>query len=478
MENRQYQTDIQNAVRRSMQQGHKSILVQLCTGGGKTNLATEMIKAGLLKNRRSHFAVHRKILLKQTRETFERHEVPYGFLAADYDFNPYSSTHICSIDTLYSRLGTFDIPDILWVDECHMANSPTWSMVLDYYRWAGAWIVGLTATPIRTDGTGLRKNFTDMICGPSMRWLIDQGFLSDFRMFSPSNLNLKGLGSRAGDYDPIKLAAMMEANSSIIGDSIKHYRQHAMDTLNIPDCVSRKHSEMTAEKFRDNGIVAVHIDGYTPAADRERIIKAYARREIKILTNVELITTGFDLAAQVGDDVNVESISLMRPTKSLSLYLQMVGRGLRRKSKPAIILDHANCRLTFGLPDDDYDWTLEDREIQKRGNKSEVAVRHCNICHFDHRPKPSCPNCGHIYEIKYREVDHVDGDLVEVDKETRRVQAELDAKNLEMMFRDGQSIEHGMEYLVKLGRRKGYKNPEKWAAHIISARLAKKGRKK
>lgn len=477
MEDRQYQTDIQNAVRQAMLDGQKSILVQLCTGGGKTHLASDMIHTALGKGRRSHFAVHRKILLKQTSETFNDHEIPYGYIAAEHDFNPYAKTHICSIDTLYSRLGQFEIPDLLWVDECHMANSPTWSLVIDYYKRHGAWIIGLSATPIRTDGTGLKKNFDHMVCGPSMRWLIDGGFLSDYRMFSPSSLNLQGIATRMGDLAKDQLASFMEGNSSVIGDAVKHYRREAMDTLNITYCVSRKHSEMTAERFRNDGIVAIHIDGLTPQHERRQIINAYARREIKVLTNVELITTGFDLAAQVGRDVNVESISLLRPTKSLSLYLQMVGRGLRRKTRPAVILDHANCRASFGLPDDEYEWSLQDRVVKKRSeNQSSVMVKHCPECYFDHRPSPSCPNCGVVYEIQYRQVDEVDGELKEIDRTAKKIQTEDKALDIEMQYRMGKFSSKDMDYLVRLGRKKGYKNPEKWAAFIITSRLAKKGK--
>lgn len=476
MEDRQYQTDIVDKVKKSMMSGHKAILVQSCTGSGKTHLAAGMIAGALSKGRTSHFAVHRKVLIKQTAETLKQHLIPYSYVAAGYPHNPYNRVHIASIDTLKSRLDPdMKIPNILWVDECHMANSAGWSEVIDFYKWAGAYVIGLTATPTRTDGTGLGKHFTDMVCGPSMSWLIENNFLSKYKLFSPTSLDLSGIKNRMGDYAKDQLAARLDGDNVLIGDAIKHYKKLADGKLCIAYCVSRKHSEHTAQMFRDAGVPAAHIDGETPQEERASIIRAFANRQIQVLTNVELITTGFDLAAQVGKDVNVEAISLLRPTQSLSLYLQMIGRGLRRKAEPAIILDHANCVRLHGLPDEDHKWTLSDREVKKKSeNQSSVPVRHCPMCYFDHRPAPTCPNCGHEYEIKYRKIDQVDGELKELDRDALRQQNMLNVQAYEQAFRNGQVTPDGMEYLVNLGRKRGYKNPEKWAAYIITSRLSKK----
>lgn len=459
--------------------GHRSILMQLATGGGKTRLAADMIAKSLDKKRTVHFAVHRDLLIRQTAETFKEHQIPFSYIASGYSHNPHNRVHLVSLDTVKRRLDDrLKIPSILYMDESHLANAVGYTKVLDYYKEKGAYIIGLTATPTRTDGSGLGRHFTHMIKGPSMSWLIEQGFLSKYRLFSPSAPNLTGVKTQMGDYNKGQIEERMD--SVLIGDAVKHYTKLAADTLNITYCVSRKRSEETAQAYRDAGITAMHIDGLTPQQDRERIIRAYARREIKVLCNVDLITTGFDLAAQVGMDVNVESITMLRPTQSLSLHLQMIGRGLRRKSQPAILLDHAsNCfyqngQPHHGFPDEEHDWTLQDRE-KKKTTSNVQPVRHCPMCFHDHRPSPTCPACGFKYEIKYREIEQIEGELKELDKEKIKQQNKLNTEAY-----DNQWKIQTLDDLIKEGYRRGYQRgkAEAWAAKVYTAREAKRRGKK
>lgn len=469
MKLRPYQDDMVQRTRAAMARGTKSILIQACTGAGKTALASSMVQSALSKGRTSHFAVHRRLLLKQTEVTFKEFNIDYSYIASGYLTNPYNGVHICSIDTLKSRLDKIKIPDILWIDECHMANSEGWSKVIDYYKARGSWVIGLSATPWRLDGSGLSKHFDEMICGPSMNWLIENKFLSKYRMFAPSAPDLSGIHTRMGDYAQNELAALLEADNVLVGDAIKHYKKYADGKLGLYYAVSRKHSEFIAEQFRNAGIPAMHMDGETPDSERKRIINAFANREVKVITNVEIATTGFDLAAQVGRDITVECIGLLRPTKSLSLYLQMVGRGLRAKDEAAIILDHASCAATHGLPDQVHEWSLDDRDRKKKSNTgSDVIIRQCPSCYHSHYPKPQCPECGYIYLTKYREVEHVDGDLTEIDYEKMREAQKWEDKR--RLF-DCKTLDE----IIKEGYRRGYRpgNCETWAAKVLSYRLAK-----
>jgi superfamily II DNA or RNA helicase len=474
MENRQYQQDMQAEARSAMLAGHRSILIQLATGGGKTRLAADMIYKAINKGHTVHFGVHRDLLVRQTAATFKEHQIPFSYIASGYSHNPHNRVHIVSLDTIKRRVDRPDykFPSLLFFDEGHLGGAAGYSKVIDAYKAAGCYIVLLSATPWRLSGEGLGRHCSYMVKGPPMSWLIEQGFLSRYRFFSPSSPDMSGLHTRMGEYVKEEVEARMD--SVLIGDAVKHYLKAAPHSLNITYCVSRKRSEETAQAFRDAGVPAMHIDGLTPQADRDRIIKAYARRELRVLTNVELITTGFDLASQVGMDVNVESISLLRPTQSLSLYLQQVGRGLRRKSTPAVILDHANCRKQHGFPDDDHNWTLSDRE-KKAATNSTTPVRHCPQCFFDHRPAPKCPNCGMTYEIKYREVEQIEGELLEVDKEAIKQQNKLNTEAY-----DNQWKIQSLDDLIKEGYRRGYARGkcEAWAAKVFTAREAKRRGKK
>jgi DNA repair protein RadD len=178
-----------------------------------------------------------------------------------------------------------------------------------------------------------------------------------------------------------------------------------------------------------------------------------------------IFSEGLDLASLVGQDVCIEAAILFRPTKSLSMYLQQVGRALRKKDAPAIILDHAgNCKQ-HGLPDEDRDWTLADREKKKRLKKNEEPeekVKQCPNCYFVHSPLPKCPECGHVYEINAREVEHVEGELEEIDV--------LEARRVRKKEQGGAG---SLDQLIALGTVRGYKNPAAWARHVYNSRVAK-----
>ena len=445
IELRPYQTDLIAAAREKLTQ-HKSVLVQAATGAGKTALASYMVKGAIQKNKPVFFTVHRKDLIKQTSVAFNEFEIPHSFIAANKPYNPYSMAQICSIDTFKNRLGKVPVPALMIVDECHMANSEGWSKVINYYRQQGTYIIGLSATPWRLDGSGLGKHFESMVTGPAMSWLIENRYLSDYRLFAPSIPDLDGVKITAGDFNRGDLADWADGDNVRMGCAIEHYKKLAPNTRAICYCVSRRDSEKTAHAFREAGIPAMHMDGETPMEERKKIISAYANGQISVITNVDLITTGFDLAAQVGRDVAVETIILMRPTRSMSLYLQMVGRGLRPKPNPCIILDHSGCAYEHGLPDDKRVWTLDDRPRRKAGEKT-ISIKVCQECLRAYRAHAKkCPYCGHVPVVKYREIETVDGDLIEVAREMNKK-------------RDKQAVGRArtIEELTQIAHERGYK---------------------
>jgi DNA repair protein RadD len=387
----EHQEKFVNEIRDSMRRRNKAICCVAPTGMGKTVCASYMINEATRKGSKIHFLVHRRDLIRQTAYTLDQFGVNYSYIAAGHAYNPYSRVHICSIDTFRNRLDKVPVPNLAMFDEGHLACSPTWSKAIDHYKAHGTWILTFTATPIRTDGTGLGKHFTDMICGPDIAWLMENGFLSKYLMYAPSAPDLSGIATRAGEFAKDQLCARMDADNVLIGDAVRHYEKYAMGRLAIAYCVSRKHSENVAAQFRNAGIPAQHIDGETPMDERTRIIRAFARREILVLTNVALISTGFDVAASAGVDVTVECIIDLAPTKSTSLCLQKWGRGLRRKPYPAILLDHAANWTRHGRPDDPRQWTLADSE-RKQSKSEEKAIPTINArlaSMFPVRPPPA-----------------------------------------------------------------------------------------
>jgi DNA repair protein RadD len=466
---RDYQRRMIDEARQAIGNGHRCLVIQSSTGSGKTVLASEMVRAAVDKKSTVHFTVHRRNLIKQTAQTFDGFGIGYSYIASGYEQGS-AQTNICSIDTLKHRIDGITFPKLLFVDEAHMSGSDGWSFIINRYKAAGTIIIMLTATPWRLDGSGLGNHASYMICGPSMDWLINNNYLSDFEGYNPRILDLATVKNVGNDYSQSELSEMLEGNSVVVGDAVEYYRRHAMGKLCVAYAVSRKHSEFIASKFNEAGIPAAHIDGLTPDKERERIIRDYADRKILVLTNCELITTGFDLAAQVGKDICIEAVSLLRPTQSLSLYLQMVGRGLRYKKSPAIIFDHANNFYNHGMPNYNHQWTLDDRRQSRSRSEAGMAVSQCRDCGFSWAGSNRvCPKCGVIREVKEEKVNAIAGELGKV---TRESAEEFERRRLE----DKRELWNAktLDELSELGRKRGYKNPTRWAMKIISARKAKR----
>lgn len=455
---RPYQEALVTQVRSMMQRGVRSILVQSPTGSGKTLLTAHMVKTAASKGMSCLFTVHRRELVKQSVLAFSKIGINLGVVAAGFMEDRRHLVQIGSIQTVAKRWHRMKTPKLIVIDECHHVAAASWSAFLKNYP--DAFVIGLTATPQRLDGTGLNEWFKEMVNGPSVRWLIDNKFLSDYKLYVPSSPDLAGVHTRMGDYVKSELNLAVD-KPTITGDAIKHYVKYASGKRAVVFCVSVQHSQHVVSQFNAAGIPAEHVDGETPTEERDAAIKRFSNGETLILSNVELFGEGFDLPA-------MEVAILLRPTQSLGLYLQQVGRVLRpcEGKSHAIILDHAGNCLKHGLPDDEREWILDGRNGKKRSKDDacSVSVRVCPVCFAaQFIGKPVCGYCGHIFELKPRKVDHVEGELVEADVNAIRLQRKKE---------QGKTQTYGD--LVALGKSRGYKKPEAWAALILKARQAKR----
>lgn len=459
---RDYQTDLINRTREAARQ-HRAVLLQAPTGSGKTALAAFMIASAVQRAKRCWFLCHRDFLLTQTSTALDNAGVPHGFIAAGREFNPYQRALIVSIDTARRRLDRLVPPDLIIWDEAHHIGASTWGRV---YAWAGEQCrhVGLTATPARLDGRGLDKHFGALVLGPSVADLIARHYLSQYRAFAPSTPDLGGVTRRAGDYAADQLATVMDTGQ-IAGNIVGTYRRLAAGKRAIYYAVSVDHSQHLVGAFRAAGVSAEHLDSGSTSTERTRAARALADNELNVLGNVDLFGEGFDLSASAGRDVNIEAVGLCRPTQSLTLHLQQIGRCLRPKDEPAIILDHAGNLMRHGLPDDHRDWSLGGVKRVARDKDTGPLVRMCDECYavFPATARRQCPFCGHFIPLSPREVEEIQADLVEADRSLLQAARQREVQRAKTL-----------EELRAVGAARGYKAG--WADHVYAGRQARAAR--
>ena len=455
---RDYQGTLVERTRANFIVGKRSQLLVLPTGGGKTVCFSYMSGAARSKGLTVWILAHRVELLEQISKTLRDFGIAHGMIAPGYIGDRRQQVQVASVFTLARRLDRYEPPDLIIVDEAHHAiGKSTWGTVIKAFPKAK--LLGVTATPIRLSGEGLGDLFECMVQGPTVADLIQRKALSPYRLFAPAGVDLSGVHSKMGDFVRGELAQAMN-KPSITGDAVSHYQKLARGKRAVAFCVSVEHAEHVAAQFREAGIPAASIDGGMDKVLRQQVLKSFTAGDLRVLTSCDLISEGFDVPA-------IEVAILLRPTQSLGLYLQQVGRALRTSpgKAEAIILDHAGNVNRHGLPDDDRVWTLEGK-LKKRASKpSEVPVKTCPKCFATVASAATHCLCGHEFEVKAREIEHVDGSLEEVDVAAARKAARVE-----------QGKAQTKEDLIAIGRQRGMRRPELWAVHVLRARHAKEMR--
>jgi DNA repair protein RadD len=447
-----YQNAIIEETRNHLRAGLRSVLIQSPTGSGKTVLTAHMAGSAADRGMRTWFNVHRRELVKQSVRTFSLVGIAHGVIAAGFLADPRQLVQIGSIQTLARRLHRLARPRFIIHDEAHHMAAGMWRAI--YEAFPDAIHVGLSATPERLDGAGLAPYFGAMVRGPTVAELIARGYLAPYRLFAPQAPDLSGVHTKLGDFVRGEVSHAMD-DRRIMGNAIEHYLRLARGKRAVVFACSIDHSRHIVAEFTAAGVRAAHIDGETDHGVRDATIQAFERGELEVLSNVELFGEGFDLPA-------LEVAILLRPTQSLTLYLQQVGRALRPSpgKTEALILDHAGNALRHGLPDDDREWTLEGRKKLKGASSDLVPIKMCPRCFLaGPSASPKCRYCNYVFPIVGREVEEVAGELVEVDpKVVRRQRMREQAKA------------SSLDDLIALGTSRGYRNPRAWAEHILRAR--------
>lgn len=394
MQLREYQIDLIQNVRNSYKHGKKAPCIVLPCGGGKSIIVAEMAKRTTEKGNRVLFIVHRKELCDQIRNTFSRWGV---------------NMELCQIgmvQTVCRHLDKVPAPSLIITDENHHSKANSYMKI--YKAFPNAYRIGVTATPERLDGSGLCDVNDDLIVGVSAKWLIENQYLSPYEYYAPTLVDLEKVRVKQGDYDEKQVEEMM-IKRAVFGDVIAYYNRLAKDKQAICYCTTVKHSKAMMENFNENGITAAHIDGETPKLARDMLIERFRQGKIKVLCNVDLISEGFDVP-------DCECAILLRPTKSLTLYIQQSMRCMRYKDgKTAVIIDHVGNYARHGLPDSDREWTLDGKAKQEKNVKKPVALQTCPNC-FEVFPKYDkqnklirvCPYCHYVLPIpKKQEIEEI-----------------------------------------------------------------------
>lgn len=414
MELRDYQADCIAKLRAAFQQQHRRVLLVAPTGAGKTVMFSYLTQKLTERGNRVLLLAHRDFLLDQIGGTLARFDIPHGFIAAKRRRELCHLAQVAGVHTLKNRVAKIAWqPDWIICDEAHHATAGSWNTILGAYP--SARVVGVTATPERLDGKGLGEIFDHMVLGPRVQDLMDRGFLSRVKYYSPATVSTEGMRIRMGDYQQSEIEQAVNQRG-VTGHAVDWYRKACDGAPAIAFCASIAHSENVAEGFREAKYRWQALHSKMSHADNQAAIQKLASGELHGVSSCDIISEGFDVPV-------VTAAILLRPTKSLGLHLQQIGRVLRPApgKERAIIIDHvgnvAQCKagswtLNHGRAEDDRVWSLDGR----KKDKEKMPAKRCPVC-FAMIPisATKCPECGAEFEKGKRgEALTVAGDLEEV----------------------------------------------------------------
>ena len=460
---RPYQSEGIQRIRDAFVSGAQAPLYVLPTGAGKSVIFSAIAESSEKRAKRVLILAHRVELVDQIVSALDAFDVRPDIIAAGYSrrkgrVTGHSTTRpiaVASVQTLINRMDDYPEPTLIICDEAHhVAGGNMWSQIIRRYRTAK--VLGVTATPVRLDGCGLGSQFDRLLIGPSVSELIAGGYLAKPRVFAPPSVDTSGLHVRAGDFKADESSALMDV-PSITGDALAHYKKHGERQPALIFCTSVAHAHHVAEKFRLHGIPSIALDAGTSHDVRRMAVKDFRDKKILALASCDLFSEGFDAP---GVHIGI----MLRPTASLGLFLQQVGRVLRPADgkQYATILDHAGNTQRHGLPDEYREWAL-DKDIAPKKKPDNTSIKVCPKC-FAASPSRAafCVECKHEFEVKPRQsLTEKEGELVEI------TAVEL-AKKRE---RREQGRAATLEQLKEIARIKGHKPG--WAEHVLAGRMAK-----
>jgi len=452
MELRDYQTTAIKELRSGFISGNKHQVLQLCTGSGKTIIAANIAKSAFDKGGRMWFVCDNLELVEQTISVFNSFGLDCGVIQGQHEKTDYrKDIQVITAQTITRRWHVIDAnpqwrPTLIIIDEAHCVYQAHHEMIGMFKEIP---VIGLSATPW---AKGMAKMYSNLIVGATAGQLMDAGHLCRYEAFAPYTPDMKGVKVQAGDYKPDELDKKIN-NKKIVGSVIDTWLNLGQNRQTICFGVNVAHSKAIVEEFVSRGVVAAHIDGYTDKEERAEIIGDFKKGKINIISSVGVLTKGFDCPSAT-------CLIIARPTKSLMLHVQILGRVLRISpcGRDALILDHSGNISRLGFPDDEMPDEFNDdskdklqkkKEEKEKELKSPKPCQQCTCLHSEFK----CPACGFVPTVQHG-VEQVKGELVKIK------QSALQKRNKTMSKSEKQAF-----YSAALGyaQKKGYKTG--WASN-------------
>ena len=427
--------------------GARAPILVAPTGFGKTATAAEVVRLAIAKGRTVWFLAHLREILDDTSTRLTAADINHGHIRAGQSVDYSQKVQVVAVQTAVRR-PSLPRPHLIIVDECHLAIATSYQKVIAAAGYP--LLLGLTGTPQRLDGRGLREVFDTLVHTCSTAELINEELLAPVRVFAPPGADLSGIGRRGGDFDQGQAGAVM-SRPAVVGDALSHWKKLCTGRRGVAFATTVAHAEAISQQWRQAGYRAMTVHGNSDDAERREAIAGLRAGRLDLVACAQLWIAGVDVP-------EIDAVIWLRPTQSLTAWLQGNGRGLRIApgKRDLLILDHVGNCTRLGHPLTVHDWSLDG--LKKRDREAAPSVKVCPTC-FATSPSTAqvCADCGHVFAPpERRELRQVDGELQEIAVTKRREQSKAT----------------DLEALRQLAQQRGYKRG--WAERVYEARLAKR----
>lgn len=465
----EYQQNIRDKMDDYFNHGGNRLLIQAPTGSGKSVIMCDWIESVRNNNKPIYFVTHSKNLLRQFSEHLTEIGLPHGLVAPGCPTLKYK-VQVISAQSLMNRAHLLDEPYAVLFEEAHHSTSATFKKILDL--WPNCKLAGMTATPERPDGTPLADIYDEMILSPSVRWFIDEGYLSDYEYYVPSELDTSGIHRVMGDFNKKELDERLKQSTGRIGSLVENYKKYADGKVGIAFGTSIADSEEIAERFNSAGYNMKPLHSKM-SEDLYDVLNACKNGTQKLISCCDIVGEGTDVK---GLEVMLDA----RPTQSLVVQMQHWGRVLRTKYAPgydlttregrlaaieaggkkkAIILDFSSNYTRHGLPDDEREWSLKPKNKKKIQKKS--TLKRCPNCQRPVlRTVSNCPYCNYLFVTAHataRKIEEKDGELVNIKSMKEHTQ-----QDQQFIIREIARRARNQKQAISIGRELGLNSQGAW----------------